>query len=742
MIHTTIKQGSKEWFIKRANSISATNVSSILNVNHFKSNDKLLEEKIKKEIVKIDNKFVKHGIFFEPIAKKFYQNKTNNFIFESNLVIHKDYPWLVASPDGFVSNDRLIEIKCYYNNYIKNNIPIYYWIQMQIQMEVCNIDNCDFVEAIFKTYSKEEFQKDTIYPNGLTENVYWKLIDFKITPVKRNRKWFEINFPKIKDFYNLSQTLTIRKKNKRKRYEFCLDNYYYHKMIDNYILDDNIVDYFRLAKKYKRDHSLFLQEMKDRKISFMEKILSIIRDNKYKKINEYEQIIKPDCSTKTIEEIKKNKYNLINAILIDDDNEQYAKFSLLIMGKYLHTTLNQNSYYPVQIINKKLQHNEYFLTNSKENLKLKARACILNNILNKFQNVHNDNVSFIIDRDFVNSQLFIKVIDDAKINEIVNNGMLKYRLIKNNLHNISFEKNDKLLLLPNMNNNNLVWKSAKKQIANKMQPLTNIWNVKIKTQNELLSRNITSYNNTQNIVSNYFSKHKKNQLIQKIIDINNQSTEFILPKSFKNFYGWKNEEKLEFYLDFETLSLENFDQLLYLIGLGVKVDNEFKYHSFCINIHKQNSVENLIERFYGKMRQYESKYNGGVKAPIYHWSHAEINFLNNIWKKYPKFIKSFRFIDLQKVFEKEEIVINGVYNYKLKSIVNVLHENNKIKSNYKKETNCNSGIDALIEGYHCYMSALRMNIDLVHYLEDRNIIEYNRTDCFALYEILHYIRNI
>ena len=159
----------------------------------------MLEEKIKKEIVKLDNKYVKHGIF-EPIAKKFYQNKTNNFIYESNLVIHKDYPWLVASPDGFVSNDRLIEIKCYYNNYIKNNIPIYYWIQMQIQMEVCNIDNCDFVEAIFKTYSKEEFQKDTIYPNGLTENVYWKLIDFKITPVKRNRKWFEINFPKLKIF--------------------------------------------------------------------------------------------------------------------------------------------------------------------------------------------------------------------------------------------------------------------------------------------------------------------------------------------------------------------------------------------------------------------------------------------------------------------------------------------------------------------------------------------------------------
>ena len=35
-----------------------------------------------------------------------------------------------------------------------------------------------------------------------------------------------------------------------------------------------------------------------------------------------------------------------------------------------------------------------------------------------------------------------------------------------------------------------------------------------------------------------------------------------------------------------------------------------------------------------------------------------------------------------------------------------------------------------------------MNIDLVHYLEDRNIIEYNKTDCFALLELLQYIINI
>ena len=40
---------------------------------------------------------------------------TGNQVKESGLVIHKTYPFLACSPDGVVSSEKLIEIKCPYS---------------------------------------------------------------------------------------------------------------------------------------------------------------------------------------------------------------------------------------------------------------------------------------------------------------------------------------------------------------------------------------------------------------------------------------------------------------------------------------------------------------------------------------------------------------------------------------------------------------------------------------------------
>ena len=93
------------------------------------------------------------------------------------------------------------------------------------------------------------------------------------------------------------------------------------------------------------------------------------------------------------------------------------------------------------------------------------------------------------------------------------------------------------------------------------------------------------------------------------------------------------------------------------------------------------------------------------------------------------------------MFTGEQIVIKGAFNYKLKSIVAALFKHGLIKSSYASLI-CDSGIDAMVDGYNCYMSASRMNIDIQHYLIDKNIIEYNRLDCYTLFEMLQYLRCI
>jgi hypothetical protein len=66
---------------------------------------------------------------------------------------HLTYPWLSASPDGVVLSGpvagRLVEIKSPKTRQPGIFVPGDYYAQMQIQMEVCDIDAVDFIEAQF-----------------------------------------------------------------------------------------------------------------------------------------------------------------------------------------------------------------------------------------------------------------------------------------------------------------------------------------------------------------------------------------------------------------------------------------------------------------------------------------------------------------------------------------------------------------------------------------------------------------
>jgi putative phage-type endonuclease len=66
---------------------------------------------------------------------------------------HAVYPWLSASPDGVVLSGpvagRLVEIKSPKSRQPGEFVPSDYYAQMQIQMEVCDVDAVDFVEAQF-----------------------------------------------------------------------------------------------------------------------------------------------------------------------------------------------------------------------------------------------------------------------------------------------------------------------------------------------------------------------------------------------------------------------------------------------------------------------------------------------------------------------------------------------------------------------------------------------------------------
>jgi hypothetical protein len=105
------------------------------------------------------------GIRFEPVVKQILIAMWGVEILEVGRLVHPTDKQLAASPDGLIQTaaerdrvGRLIEIKCPVKREINGKIPFEYWCQMQIQMEVADIDECDYVEMkLASSYKGSEY---------------------------------------------------------------------------------------------------------------------------------------------------------------------------------------------------------------------------------------------------------------------------------------------------------------------------------------------------------------------------------------------------------------------------------------------------------------------------------------------------------------------------------------------------------------------------------------------------------
>lgn len=139
------KQRSKEWFAKRVGRVTGSNVGAILGLNPYKTADDVLREMVRAyhgaESEFTGNVATEHGTFHEDGAQAEYEMETGNKVEECGLIVHPEYDWLAASPDGLLSLGAVLEIKCPYGKR-KDEKPEFkpledqehYWAQVQVEM--------------------------------------------------------------------------------------------------------------------------------------------------------------------------------------------------------------------------------------------------------------------------------------------------------------------------------------------------------------------------------------------------------------------------------------------------------------------------------------------------------------------------------------------------------------------------------------------------------------------------------
>lgn len=185
---------------KKIPNISARDIATILGINPYQTPYQLLEDKIEKKYPFFGNKFTDHGNKYENQAIKSFEKYIGSCINKEQVSIHhSEYKWITGRLDGIIEHSdskkrkrtkqiSVIEVKCPLkedrnDELTEDNIPIQYWSQCQVYMNLINVDYTYYVEYYIK-------------PDDDPDNA--KLYVIKI---KRNNKWWETSLPKIILFY-------------------------------------------------------------------------------------------------------------------------------------------------------------------------------------------------------------------------------------------------------------------------------------------------------------------------------------------------------------------------------------------------------------------------------------------------------------------------------------------------------------------------------------------------------------
>jgi putative phage-type endonuclease len=259
-------QRTPEWYTFRHNLITASNAHKAFDSKS--SINQLVYEKC--QPVKADNQNeeikmtnlntpLHWGQKYEPLSVIIYEHLYKTTVEDFGCLPHTKYSFIGASPDGIIVNKesdrfgRMLEIKNVVSREITGIPKKEYWIQMQLQMEVCDLDECDFLETKFTEYIDSihyEDDLDTPKTDGnkgiimyfntqdlkpfyvykplniinqvdvdlwmentmelyhgknmsWIKNIYWKLEKLSCVLVLRNKEWFKNNVTQLENVWNM-----------------------------------------------------------------------------------------------------------------------------------------------------------------------------------------------------------------------------------------------------------------------------------------------------------------------------------------------------------------------------------------------------------------------------------------------------------------------------------------------------------------------------------------------------------
>jgi putative phage-type endonuclease len=176
-----IQQGTDAWFAERLGKVTASQIANVLMKSSTAGYQNYAAQLVCEQLTGVREETYKsaameYGNITEPQARAMFELNNGVTVDEVGFINHPSIEMAGASPDGLVSDDWLIEIKCpqpnkHLKNLMNGKIDRNYMLQMQWQMRCTERDYCNFIS--FNPSFPEELQmKETtvLYDKELVEN--------------------------------------------------------------------------------------------------------------------------------------------------------------------------------------------------------------------------------------------------------------------------------------------------------------------------------------------------------------------------------------------------------------------------------------------------------------------------------------------------------------------------------------------------------------------------------------------
>ena len=123
------------------------------------------------------NEATRWGTTHERDGVRAYTEHTGNAVQKTgvHVHVHPSFSWLSGSPDGLIGTEGMLEVKCPFlfkngGTRVHKTIPAAYYMQINLCLEICGRDWCDFISWAPEEYAIYRVTRDNELHQAMAEH--------------------------------------------------------------------------------------------------------------------------------------------------------------------------------------------------------------------------------------------------------------------------------------------------------------------------------------------------------------------------------------------------------------------------------------------------------------------------------------------------------------------------------------------------------------------------------------------